>query len=160
MRLAELFVPTLSPVEVVFRAAVVYAVLLVLFRVFARAQLSRHAGFDVAVMFLVGTALRKTLVADDASITTGVVALATLFALDWLVSLVTWKRGRIAVLLEGTPRQIVKDGAPFRPGLRRTRINEHELREHLRAHGTEDVTRVRSAFVERDGKVTVVMKDA
>ncbi len=159
MRFAELFVPTLSPLEVVFRAAVVYLVLLVLFRVFARAQLSRHAGFDVAVMFLVGTALRKTLVSDDASITTGVLALATLFSLDWVVSLATWKRGRIAVLVEGRPVQIVKDGKPYPPGLRRTRINEHELNQHLRSKGTEDLSRVKAGYVERDGKVTFVMED-
>jgi uncharacterized membrane protein YcaP (DUF421 family) len=159
MSFDELFVPTLSPVEVIFRAAVVYGALLVLFRVFARTQMSRHAGFDVAVMFLVGTALRKTLVADDETLTTGILALATLFALDRLVSYATWKRSSIALLVEGRPIQIVKDGAPIEQALRRTRINVHELREHLRANGTEDLSKVRAAFVERDGKVTFLMKD-
>lgn len=159
MSFDELFVPTLSPVEVIFRAAVVYAALLVLFRVFARTQMSRHAGFDVAVMFLVGTALRKTLVADDETLTSGILALATLFALDRLVSWATWKRSSIALLVEGRPIQIVEDGAPIERALRRTRINVHELREHLRANGTEDLSKVRAAFVERDGKVTFLMKD-
>ncbi len=159
MSLEDLFVPTLSPVEVIVRAALVYLALLVLFRVFARTQMSRHAGFDVAVMFLVGTALRKTLVADDESVTTGVLSLATLFALDFAVSFLTWKRGGLAFLVEGRPIQIVKDGAPIERGLRRTRINVHELREHLRAEGTEDLSRVRAAFVERDGKLTFLMKE-
>ncbi|HEX9049728.1 MAG TPA: YetF domain-containing protein [Anaeromyxobacter sp.] len=158
MSLEELFVPTLPPAEVIFRAAIMYLVLLVLFRVFARTQMSRHAGFDVAVMFLVGTALRKTLVVDDDTITTGVLSLATLFALDWLVSLATWKRGAIAFLVEGRPIQIVKDGEPVERALRRTRINVHEIREHLRSRGTDDLSRVRAAFVERDGKITFVMK--
>jgi uncharacterized membrane protein YcaP (DUF421 family) len=159
MSLDELFVPTVSPVEVIFRAAVVYAAMLVLFRVFARTQMSRHAGFDVAVMFLVGTALRKTLVADDETITSGVLSLATLFALDRLVSFATWKKRSIAFLIEGKPIQIVKDGAPVERALRQTRINEHELREHLRAEGTDDLSRVRAAFVERDGKITFLMKE-
>ncbi len=159
MSLGELFVPTLSPLEVIFRAAVVYAAMLVLFRVFARTQMSRHAGFDVAVMFLVGTALRKTLTADDETLTSGILSLATLFALDRLVSYATWKRSALAFLVEGEPIQIVKDGEPIERALRRTRINVHELREHLRSNGTDDLSRVRAAFVERDGKLTFVMKD-
>jgi uncharacterized membrane protein YcaP (DUF421 family) len=159
MSLGELFVPTLSPLEVIFRAAVVYAAMLVLFRVFARTQMSRHAGFDVAVMFLVGTALRKTLTADDETLTSGILSLATLFALDRLVSYATWKRSALAFLVEGEPIQIVKDGEPIERALRRTRINVHELREHLRSNGTDDLSRVRAAFVERDGKLTFLMKD-
>ncbi len=159
MSFTDLFVPTLSPVEVIFRAAFVYLVLLVLYRVFARTQMSRHAGFDVAVLFLVGTALRKTLVADDDTLTTGVLALTTLFALDWLVSLVTSRRPGFAVLVEGRAIQIVKDGLPVARALRRVRINVHELQEHLRAHGTDDLSQVRAAFVERDGKVSVLEKE-
>ncbi len=159
MSLTDLFVPTLSPGETILRASFVYLVLLVLYRVFGRTQLSRHAGFDVAVLFLVGTALRKTIVADDGTLTTGVLALTTLFALDWLVSFVTWRRSGLAILVEGRPIQIVKDGQPIERALRRTRINVHELRDRLREHGTEDLSRVRAAFVERDGKVTVLVKE-
>ncbi len=156
MDLADLFVPTLSPLEVVFRTAFVYAVMLVLFRVFGRTQNARHAGFDVVVLFLVGTALRKTIVVDDGSLTTGIVAIVTLFSLDWLASLVTWRNERLSFLVEGRPRRIVKDGVPVEDALRRSRIGLHELREKLRTKGTEDVSSVRAAYIERDGQVTVL----
>jgi uncharacterized membrane protein YcaP (DUF421 family) len=159
MSLVELFVPTLSPVEVVFRAAFVYLALLVLWRLFGRSQSARHAGYDVVVLFLVGTALRKTLVADDDSLTTGFVAITTLFVLDWVMSLVTWKNEALSFVLEGRPRRIVKEGKPVEEELRRTRINVHELHEKLRAEGTEDVSRVEAAYVERDGRVTVIERE-
>jgi uncharacterized membrane protein YcaP (DUF421 family) len=159
MSLAELFVPTLSPVEVVFRAASVYALMVVLFRLFGRAQNARHAGFDIVVLFLVGTALRKTIVASDESLTSGAIAIVTLFALDWAMSFVTWRNETLAFLVEGRPRQIVRDGRPVEDALRRSRINVHELREKLRAKGTEDVSRVRAAYVERDGRITVLMRE-
>jgi uncharacterized membrane protein YcaP (DUF421 family) len=159
MSLADLFVPTVSPPEVVFRAAFVYALMLVLFRVFGRAQNARHAGFDVVVLFLVGTALRKTIVADDESLTSGAIAICTLFALDWAMSFVTWRNETLSFVVEGRPRLIVKDGRPVEDALRRSRINPHELREKLRAKGTEDVARVRAAYVERDGRITVLLRD-
>ncbi len=159
MSLADLFVPTLSPAEVVVRAAFAYLVLLLLFRVFARTQTARKAGFDVAVMFLVGTALRKTIVADDASLTSGAIALTTLFSLDWIMSFLTWRNARLSFVVEGRPRQIVKDGKPIQRALRRTRINEHDLQERLREHGTEDLARVRAAYVERNGTITVLLRE-
>lgn len=110
-------------------------------------------------MFLVGTALRKTIVADDESLTTGALALTTLFSLDWLTSLLTWRNERLSFFVEGRPRQIVKDGRPIQRALRRTRINEHELREHLREKGTEDLSRVRAAYVERNGSITFLFRE-
>ena len=159
MPLADLFVPTLSPLEVVFRAAFVYALMLLLFRVFGRTQNARHAGFDVVVLFLVGTALRKTIVADDESLTSGAIAICTLFALDWAMSFVTWRSETLSFVVEGRPRLIVKDGRPVEDALRRSRISPHDLREQLRAKGTEDVARVRAAYVERDGRITVLLRD-
>lgn len=159
MSLAELFVPTLSPLEVVFRAAFVYGLMLFLFRAFGRTQSARHAGFDVVVLFLVGTALRKTIVADDESLKTGAIAIVTLFALDWVLSFVTWRNETLSFVVEGRPRQIVKDGRPLEDALQRSRINLHELHEKLRSKGTEDVSRVRAAYVERDGRITVLLRE-
>ena len=157
--LAELFTPKVPPAEVIFRVAFIYLLVLVLFRLFGRTQQARHAGFDLAVLFLLGSALRKTLVADDESLTTGAIALVTLFSLDWLVSLITFRNERLSLLFEGRPRLVVKDGAPLERELARRRINVHELREHLREKGTEDLSRVRAAYVERDGRITFVMQE-
>lgn len=158
MSLDEMFVPELSPLEVIVRAALVYALVLALFRLFGRAQQARHAGFDLAVMFLVGTALRKTIVGDDPSVTSGAIGLATLFALDWAMSFLTWKSERLSLVVEGRPRQLVKDGQPIDDALARSRLNVHELRERLREQGTEDLGKVRAAFLERDGKITFLLR--
>lgn len=159
MSLAELFVPDLPPGEVIFRASFVYFVMLALFRLFGRSQQARHAGFDIVVLFLVGTALRKTIVADDESLTSGTLAIATLFTLDWLMSFLTFRNERLSLVVEGRARQIVKDGEPVERALARSRLNLHDLRQHLREKGTDDLARVREAYVERDGKITFVMRE-
>jgi uncharacterized membrane protein YcaP (DUF421 family) len=158
MDLQEMFVPELSAIEVIVRAALVYLLVLVLFRIFGRAQKARNAAFDLAVMFLVGTALRKTIVGDDASLTSGAIALTTLFALDWLMSFLTWRSERLSLVVEGRARQIVRDGEPIEDALARARINVHELRERLREQGTDELEKVRAAFVERDGKITFLLR--
>jgi uncharacterized membrane protein YcaP (DUF421 family) len=158
MDLVEMFVPEVSPAEIVVRSALVYLLVLVLFRLFGRLQQARHAGFDLAVMFLLGTALRKTIVGDDPSLTSGAIGLTTLFALDWVMSFFTWRSERLSLIVEGRPRQIVKDGAPIEESLARSRLNIHELRERLREQGTDELEKVRAAFVERDGKITFLLR--
>jgi uncharacterized membrane protein YcaP (DUF421 family) len=153
-----MFVPEVSPAEVVVRATLVYLLVLVLFRLFGRGQQARHAAFDLAVMFLLGTALRKTIVGDDPSLTSGAIGVTTLFALDWVMSFFTWKSERLSLVVEGRARQIVSDGRPIEDALARSRLNVHELRERLREQGTEDLARVRAAFVERDGKITFLLR--
>jgi uncharacterized membrane protein YcaP (DUF421 family) len=155
----DMLVPTLPPWVVVLRAVAVYAFLLVLFRVYGRQEFARNSTFDLAVLLVVTTALRTTLVADDKSLTSGFISLSTLFALDGLASIVTFRSHRARVVLEGRPRVLVRDGKPDPAELRRARLAEPDLVALLRDKGTEDLARVKLATLERSGAITFVLKE-
>ncbi|ACL66716.1 conserved hypothetical protein [Anaeromyxobacter dehalogenans 2CP-1] len=155
---SALWRPELPPWEVVFRAAFVYLFVQVLFRVVGRKEFARWGVSDIVLLFLVTTAVRKTLVADDASLTTAVVALTTLVALDWLFSLVTSRSRRAADLLEGRIRQLVRDGVLQRDVMRATRVSEDELLAHVRRLGKGSLADVKDAYLERSGSITVVLR--
>lgn len=159
MTFDSLFVPTVGPVEVIVRSAAVYAFLLGLFRIFGRAQQARRVGFDLAVMFLVGVSLRRTIVGDDDTLTSGFLAIATIFGLEWLASVASYRSGTVADILEGRPRKIMVDGKPVEENLRKTRLRISDVRERLREKGTDDLSRVREAWVERDGKITFLLRE-
>lgn len=154
-----LWVPELAPWEVMFRAAFVYVLVQVLFRAVGRKELGRWGTSDVALLFLVATAARKSIVADDASLTTAAIGLGTIVGLDWLLSLLTSRSARAADLLEGPIRQLVRDGELVRAELRRTRVSEDELLARVRERGRESLADVKDAFLERSGKITVVLRE-
>jgi uncharacterized membrane protein YcaP (DUF421 family) len=156
---ASLWIPELSPWEVIVRATIVYALVQVLFRVAGRKELGRWSISDVALLFLVATAVRKSIVADDASLTTAAIGLGTIVLLDWLLSLVTSRSDRAADLLEGPVRQLVRDGELLRRTMRRTRVSEGELLACVREHGRESLADLRDAFLERSGRITVILRD-
>lgn len=150
--------PTWSPLEVALRAALVYLFVIAVFRVAGRKELGRLSTFDVALVFLVTVALRRTMTGDDTSLTNAFIALATLVGLDRGLSWLAWRSHRLADWLEGPARLLVEDGKLRPRELRRTRVSEDDLRAGLRQHGHEKLEDVRRAYLERDGKLSFVLR--
>lgn len=157
--LESMWKPELSPLEVVLRAAIIYAFLIVAFRVVGRKELGRWGASDVVLLFLISVAARQTIVGEDRSLTTAMVALGTLLGLDWALSALTARSSRLADLLEGEIRQLVRDGELQRDVMRRTRISEDELLEQVRRAGKETLADLKDAFLERSGKITIVLRE-
>lgn len=154
----ELWQPRWSPLEVVVRSALVYLVLWLMFRLVGRKELSRYSTFDFAVVLLVTQALRETLVGDDRSLTTGFIALGTILGLDLLLSWLSFRSSLLAALFEGRPRKLMEAGKVIEPALRRSRFTRDELVSRLRRYGIDRLDEVDSAWLERDGKVTFVVR--
>lgn len=156
--LQRLWVPELNPLETVLRAVLAYGAVLVVFRAAGRKAFQRWGPPEIVLLFLVGTAMRKSIVADDRSLTTAVIALVTIVALDRVVTTITARAPRSADLVEGPVLRLVRDGAVDRAAMRRARIGDHELLAHVRAKGRTSIDEVRDAFFERSGEVTLVFK--
>jgi uncharacterized membrane protein YcaP (DUF421 family) len=150
--------PEWSPLEVALRAALVYLFVIVVFRLAGRKELGRFSTFDVALVFLITVALRRSMTGDDKSLTNAFVALGTLVVLDRTLTWLTWRSRRLADWIQGPARLLVEDGRLRPRELRRTRISEEELRAGLRRHGHESLEDVRRAYLERDGQLSFVLR--
>ncbi len=150
--------PELSPLEIVLRAVIVYLVALVLFRIAGRKELARYSPFDFLLILLISQALRQTLVAGDRSVTSGLLSLGTLVAVDVTFSWCSFRSRRVATLVEGQPRKLLEHGRPLDEALLRSRFTVDELRARLRRYGVDRLEAVESAWLERDGNVTFVLR--
>lgn len=157
--LTDLWKPELHPGEVVVRAAIMYLLLQVVFRVAGRKAIERWGLPEVALLFLVTTAVRTSIVGDDDSLTSALVGLVTIVALDRMIAVLTFRSRRLADLIEGPVVQLVRDGAVDRAALSRVRVSEDELLGHARARGRERLDDIKDAFFERSGKVTIVFRE-
>jgi uncharacterized membrane protein YcaP (DUF421 family) len=155
---AEMFVPDASVPETFLRASVVYLSLLVLFRVILKRQGGAIGLPDVMLVVLVSECVSPALTAQASAVPNGLVAVLALlfwnFALDWLASRWGWFRR----LLEPDPVQLVRDGKPIEEHMRAEGITDDELAAQLRENGVDDVARVKAAFIESGGSVSVIPK--
>ena len=154
---AEMWRPEESLPEVVIRAALVYLFVIALFRVAGRKELGRLSGFDVSLLFLITVALRRSVTGDDSSLTTAFVALATMVGLDRLLTYLAWRSDAIARFVEGPRRILVEQGELQWEELKRTRITADEVMAGLRRHGHDDLSVVKRAYLERNGKLSYVL---
>jgi uncharacterized membrane protein YcaP (DUF421 family) len=147
-------------VDSVLRAAAIYLVLLVLFRVAGRRTLSEMTSFDFVLLLVIGEATQQALLGEDFSLINAVLVIVTLIMLDVLISWVT-QRSRIAgKLVEGVPMVIVADGKPLHDRMRKARIELTDVLEAARhTQGLERMDQIKFAVVETSGGITIIPKE-
>jgi uncharacterized membrane protein YcaP (DUF421 family) len=154
----DVFVPSMSLLELVFRGSILYLTILALLRI-----LRRDAGAmgtaDLLVIVLVADAAQNAMAAEYKSITEGIVLVGTIFAwnyaLDWLGYRYRW----VYRLLHPAPLLLVKDGRVQRRNLRSEMLTLDDLLEQLREQGVDDVCQVKRCHLEADGHLSVIRQE-
>ena len=86
--------------ELVVRAAVVYAFLLVLLRITGKRQIGQLAPFDLVLLLVLSNAVQNSMNAGDNSLVGGLVSAGTLVGVNYGVSYATFKSKRLEALVE------------------------------------------------------------
>jgi uncharacterized membrane protein YcaP (DUF421 family) len=115
--------------------------------------------FDFLLLLLLANAVQNAMTGPDASLTGGLVAAGTLFALNIVVAWIVRRSKKAEQFIEGTPTILVRHGRIIMPNLARERITKEDLLRVLREHGVNTIEEARSAILEVDGSVSVLKED-
>ncbi|CRM64274.1 hypothetical protein [Pseudomonas sp. 31 R 17] len=141
----------------VLRAAAIYLVLLVLFKIAGRRSLAELTTFDLVLLMVIGEATQQALLGDDFSLTNAVLVIVTLIAIDIGFSLVKQRSLWFSRLLDGGPTVVVEQGRVLHERLKRARLDEDDILEAARsAQGILEIRQIRFAILERNGKISVI----
>jgi uncharacterized membrane protein YcaP (DUF421 family) len=143
-------------VDIVARAVVVFAFLLVLTRVIGRRELSSLQPFDLILLIIVGDAVQQGLTQDDYSLTGAVLAVGTIAVLQVFISWLGYRFPRTRPVLEGTPIIILQDGVLIEDNLKRERLDPDEVAEAARLEGIAHLSEVKWAVLETTGKISFI----
>ncbi len=142
--------------QIVVRAALVYAVVLVGLRMAGKRELGQMTVFDLVVILLISNAVQNAMVGPDTSVQGGLVAAGVLIFCNWLVAQLRIRGGVWGRLIEGTPTVLIEDGHFVEPHLRRERLDTDDLEMVMREHGVASVSDVQLAVLETDGAISIV----
>lgn len=145
---------------VVMRTVVVYAVMVLGFRLTGKREVGQFSPFDLVLILLVANAVQNAMVGPDDTLVGGIVAAATLLGLNWIVGRAVEKQPGVRHLLLGEPRVLVSNGQVLERSLARENVTEEELAAVIREHGFEGAADVRLAVLEVDGTISVVPMDS
>ena len=142
------------------RTAVVYVLVLVLLRAAGKRELGQMSPVDLVVILVIANAVQNAMTGGDNSLIGGVIAATTLVTMNVAFSRVAHRIPYVAHLFESEPTQLVKDGKLVKRNLDRENVDMDELMMAAREHGIEDLAGVESAYLERDGSISIIPKGA
>jgi uncharacterized membrane protein YcaP (DUF421 family) len=154
-----IFLPDIPLIEIVVRGSIMYLALFILLRVILKRQSGTLGITDLLLITLLADASQNGMAGDYKSLPNGILLVATIifwdFALDWL----SYKSPGFQRLIESPPLLLVKNGQLLRRNMRKELITDEDLLMQLREQGISDISKVKEAYMESDGHISVVEKN-
>jgi uncharacterized membrane protein YcaP (DUF421 family) len=150
---------TISPLELVVRAAVVYVLFLAALRIFGKREIGQFTLFDLALILLAANALQPAITGPDASIPGAAIIIATIFSLNRLVAETRRRVPIVRRLLDFPATVIGRDGVWIPEALAKEELDQDDIEAALREHGLASVDEMALAVLEQDGSISIVPKE-
>lgn len=146
--------------EIVLRALLVYAFLLIIFRINGKRSLGEATPIDLVLLLIIAESLGTALSGDDMSLTGALLVVICLATFDIALSLLKQRSEWLERLFEGMPLTIVRDGKPVTEHMNRERIDEEDILQAAReTQGIERIDDIGRAVLERDGAISIIPRE-
>jgi uncharacterized membrane protein YcaP (DUF421 family) len=145
--------------ELILRAIIIYAFLLITLRVTGKRQIGQLSPFDLVLLLVLSNAVQNAINGGENSVLGGIISAATLVALNYFVGFATFKSKKFETLVQGRPEMLIHNGKIYHDVMNRQQLTHHELNSALRAAGCSCIEEVHFAIIEVDGQITVQPKD-
>lgn len=133
-----------------------YVGTVILLRVSGNRTLSKMNSFDLVVTIAFGSTLSTVLINGNVSLAEGLMAIALLVCLQFILTWLSVRSHSIAKLIKTKPTLLLRDGVPDREALRVARVTEDEIRSSVRQHGLGSLDQVAAVVLETDGSLSVI----
>lgn len=158
MEWTKLFIPSQPLIETAARGTIMYLSIFLLLRVLAKEPASISIS-DLLVLVLIADAAQNGMTGGYSSITDGILLVAVILFWSWFLDVLAYKFVFFHRLVHPPPVPLIENGNIIRKNLRREFISFDELMSQLREQGIEDIAMVKRAYMEGDGKISVIPLD-
>ena len=145
--------------EIFARGTLVYLSLFVLLRVVLKREAGTVGMSDLLVVVLIADAAQNAMADDYHSVPDGLVLVATIVFWSYVIDWLGFRFPRLRRFTYPPPLALVRDGKVMRANLRRELVTMDELMSQIRMQGLEDVADVKLAYMEGDGRISVVKRE-
>ncbi len=157
---AEKQIAELSIIQMITRTIIVYGIALGMIRLGKRRFLGGYTAFDILMGFVIGSIMSRTITGRENLLSASIVIL-TLMAIHYVISYITYYYDKDKHLVKNEARQLVKEGELDEKAMEISKLGECDLLQAMRQKGSvESIDKVESAYLERDGSITIIPKKA
>lgn len=142
--------------DVVVRAAIIYALVFAFTRMLGRRELSELQPFDLILLIVVGDLIQNGVTQDDLSVTGVIIVLSTIGILQVATSYLSYRFRALRAFLEGEPIVLVDHGRIVERNMRRERLTIDDLGEKARLSEIGSIDEVKWAVLETNGEISFI----
>lgn len=153
-----IFVIQIPVLEKIIRTILVYATILVLFRLAGKRGLASMNTLDFVVIFLLSNVVQNAIIGNDLSLTGGAIGAAVLVALNAGVNRLVAHSNLAARWLEGTPTTVIADGEPVVHEIKRLALRRGDLEHAVRIQNGDDLRSVATGVLDPSGHLILTLK--
>jgi uncharacterized membrane protein YcaP (DUF421 family) len=140
--------------EIVIRAAVIFAFLWLVTRAVGRSTLGELSTFELLLYVVMGDLVQQAVTQQDYSVTGGILAVGTFALLTVALSYLQWRFPRLQPWISGRAVVVMREGAILERACRHHRLSVGDLKAAARQQGQRSLAEVDLAVLEVDGKIS------
>ncbi|WP_018637984.1 DUF421 domain-containing protein [Parafrankia elaeagni] len=146
--------------EIVYRAAFMFAFLWLITRVVGRSTLGELSTFQLLLYVTMGDLVQQAVTQQDYSITSGVLAVSVFALLTIALTAANARWPAVRSVTHGIPVVVVHNGEPLLDMMRREQLSLDDLMAAAREQGIERFGAIRLAVFEADGRISFFTGDS
>ena len=139
------------------RTVILYFIIVVTLRVTGKRQLGQLEASELVVAILISDLAAVPMQDIGIPLFSGVIPILTLLALELIISELSMYSLRFRAFLCGKPVFIIEDGIINQTAMAENRLTIDELIECLRQNSILDISQVKYAILETDGKLSAFL---
>lgn len=141
--------------RIIVIGVLIYAILMILLKLFGKRTLSKFTAFDLVITVALGSTLSSAIISKDVPLAEGAVALLVLCVLQFITSWVFVRSKKIERWAKAEPTLLVYRQEFLRDEMQSSRVTELDIYRALRANG-KLWENVEAVVLEADGALSVV----
>ena len=144
--------------QLILRTIVIYVVALAIIRIGKRRFMGSYTTFDILLGFIVGSILSRA-ITGTVRFLDMIFVVGVLVILHWVIATLSYYSDYFGNLIKDKPRELIVDGEIKEDALQKSKIGKNDLMQALREEANlESPGEVKTAYLERDGNITVIPK--
>ena len=147
--------PPLFLLEIAARTVIIYAYTLLLLRWLGSRTVGQLSTIEFLLVIALGSAVGDAMFYPDVPLLHAMLVVTIVVVANKGLDMVIARSKRAERIIDGEPREVVRDGALSASFLRHQTVSRDELFQQLREDGVEQLGQVWRAYIEKDGKLTV-----
>ena len=135
---------------------IAYGWLVLFLRISGKRTLSKLNAFDFVVTVALGSTLASVLTSEQLPLANGLLALALLVVLQYVVAWLTARWAWFRRLIRSEPTVLFRQGEFLENAMRASRISRDEVVAAARREGVGDLADIEAILIETDGSFSVL----